>query len=112
MKKFSRKQLIEVVECMIASAIEMIGRFLPDEAEAKKPSDDFVDNVCWHLGWNLSILYAQITGDGMGEYDALHCCDKFDDVLHRLVDKSWEDGGKKIRERQARKGSSGYQIRD
>lgn len=112
MKKFSRKQLVKVVECMIDSEIAMIGRFLPDEAEAQKPSDEFVENVCWHLGWNLSILYAQITGDGMGEYDALHCCDKFDEVLHRLVEKSWEDGGKKIRERQARKGSSGYRIRD
>lgn len=87
--KFGKEQLILVVNCMIGSFVSMITSSFPampetdpTEEEIKlwntfkkqeSPSDPptFLSNALWHLGWNLSILYAQVTDDGMGESDAL-----------------------------------------
>ena len=67
-KRFSRKQLLFIVEVMITSAVDTF-----EGTIKQSPSDQPTDEVPWlqELGWNLSILYAQLTGDGMAGQDAL-----------------------------------------
>jgi hypothetical protein len=50
-------------------------------------------------GQALSIFYAQLTGDGLGSYDALTCAGYFHDACQRMVEFSWADGGTAIKEK-------------
>ena len=62
-------------------------------------------------GEALSILYAQLTGDGMGCYDALCVADHFDEAVGNMMAAAWKDKGEAvkaaIRQRHGR-----YQIKD
>ena len=67
-QKLTREQLIFIADVMIASAI--------DSVDACNMSSDkreifcaMIEGVKEKLGFDLSILFAQITGDGIG------CCD-------------------------------------
>jgi hypothetical protein len=83
MTKFTKKQLNLVVEVMILAFIDTIQEKIDgikDDAFHYKRSISLEqrswvisckDEALEYLGWNLSILYAQITDDGMGTYDAV-----------------------------------------
>jgi len=82
--KFKRAQLIFVVDVMITSAIDAVDAFLPYNKSShdipKIIFDGMVNGIKEKLGFDLSIFYAQITGDGIG------CCDvmemtKMEDAL-------------------------------
>ncbi len=88
--RFDREQLVLVTEVMLTSALEVISSRLPHNTD-KPESSGFVDQACWQAGWNLSILYAQVTGDGMGEADALFCAGQFQEACKRLVDWAWRN---------------------
>ena len=66
-RKFTRDQLLFIVEVMISSAVDTF------EGQLRQHSTDKKTKVVpWlqELGWNLSILYAQLNDDGMGTGDA------------------------------------------
>ena len=68
--KFTKAQLIFVVDVMITSAIDAIDASLPYKRDIPKNIfDGMVNGIKEKLGFDLSIFYAQITGDGIG------CCD-------------------------------------
>lgn len=85
MKKFSREQLVFIVATMLGSIPNMALDIFPSklkngkrdrtwEEQRKEVTVDpveFVKTHLSHLGWNLSVLYAQITNDGMGVCDAI-----------------------------------------
>lgn len=79
--KFTRAQLLFVVDVMITSAIDAIDASLPfKEAISKEIFYGMVNGIKEKLGFDLSIFYAKITEDGLG------CCDvmemtKMEDVL-------------------------------
>jgi hypothetical protein len=107
MKRFTRKQLIFVVETMLDAALDTVACTLPDNFLNNEPQPPMP--VFEHqLGMALSIFYAQVTGDGMGSGDALVVADNFDDQLARLYEQAWLDGGKKIRQRIKNKHDKGH----
>lgn len=111
-RPFDREQLAFVAEVMLTSVLEMISSQLPHEADAEPPeSRHFVDQACWQAGWNLSILFAQLTGEGMGEGDALVCAGEFNEACRRLVAYAWRGDGRHVRERQADLGQP-HNIKD
>jgi hypothetical protein len=67
---FTKAQLIFVVEVMIASAMDAweASRSF-DNCPTKKQYKSIVCGIKEKLGFDLSILYAQLTGKGIG------CCD-------------------------------------
>ena len=71
--KFTKAQLIFVVDVMITSAIDAVDASFPCNKSShdipKIIFDGIVNGVIEKLGFDLSIFYAQITGDGIG------CCD-------------------------------------
>jgi hypothetical protein len=84
--KFTRDQLIFIVEVMITSAIGAVDASRPDVSDM--PQNIFnamIQGILEKIGFDLSILYAQITGDGIG------CCDvremtRIDDIIEYFAD--------------------------
>jgi hypothetical protein len=60
----------------------------------------------------LAVLYAQLTGDGLGIYDALHCANKFDEAVSEWVSTCWADQGHAVHSRIESLGSGGWQVGD
>jgi hypothetical protein len=67
----------------------------------KEKIDSWVNSAIETAGWNLSILFAQLTGDGMGVGDALNTLVEyrkgFNDVVEKFV-------GSRVKRRKYRKG--------
>jgi len=88
--KFTRAQLIFVVDVMITSAIDAVDASLPyNKSIPKIIFVGMVNGIKEKLGFDLSIFYAQITGDGIG------CCDvmemtKMEDILGDFARKRIE----------------------
>lgn len=76
-KMFDREQLVFMVEVIMASAFDNVESVLPpnvtpEEYLQKEGSiSTWINSAVESAGWNLSILYAQLTGDGMGVGDAV-----------------------------------------
>lgn len=85
-RMFTKKQIEFVVEVMIASTINVVTSNIPlrwmdglkdreweneKKGQWRRDTGELINGTVQTLGWNLSILYAQITGDGMGVADAL-----------------------------------------
>lgn len=85
--KFTREQLVFVADVMLSSAIDVVTSHLPGRYIEGPPGPEWDQEVNSYggaesifdtfeqalvsLGWNLSILYAQLTGDGIGTSDVL-----------------------------------------
>ena len=81
--KFKRAQLIFVVDVMITSAIDAIDSSLPFKGYISRNNfDGIVNGIKEKLGFDLSIFYAQITGDGIG------CCDVME--MTKMEDALWD----------------------
>lgn len=81
--KPSKESLPFIVSTMIHSCVSMIDSIMDDvkmKSIDKAESNNLIRIALESLGWNLSILYAQLTGDGMGVCDALEICDLFEKV--------------------------------
>lgn len=63
-------------------------------------------------GMALAVLYAQLTDDGLGIYDALYCAGNFDKACEKLVYKCWYDGGKAVYKSMKKHDGKSYQIKD
>lgn len=89
-RKFQKNQLQFVVEVMISSTIEFLINTIParymdgsHDDQWKTALEDKQKNInipeaIWSstctLGCSLSIFYAKVTNEGMGEADALEIC--------------------------------------
>lgn len=129
-QRFTREQAIFVVECALIGALDGIESSLPAciTWADRKDQANAVDNDPLKLtaydrgalectGMMLGVFYAQLTGDGLGIYDALYCTKvddlNFNDALERLVREAWKDEGKRIEARQkeiANSRGGGYTI--
>ena len=84
--KFTREQLIFIVEVMINSAIGAVDCNRPDVMDIpQNVFNTLIQGILEKIGFDLSILYAQLTGDGIG------CCDvremtRIDDVIEYFAD--------------------------
>lgn len=81
--KFTRAQLIFVVDVMITSAVESIDSFPLMSTNKFK---EMVNGVKEKLGFDLSILYAKITEDGLGCCDVMEMTD-MESVLADFIDE-------------------------
>lgn len=105
MKKFTRKQLVFITQNMIDSAISIISTSIPGrwiDKESKTcwiktndlPKIEQRENICnqaiIHLGWNLSILFAQLYNDGISEMEVLQVAGLLD-PLEEWAEK-WAKG--------------------
>jgi len=82
MQKFTQKQIEFVINVMIAAAVDTVECSLPQSKDDqphfdKKHVDTLVENVLHKLTWDLSIFYAQVTGDSMG-------CDEAGEIFYKL----------------------------
>jgi hypothetical protein len=101
-KRFDKAQLEFIVEVMITSCIDTVESWLPmSPAEVKDfqfttQRIDFNQHVATameQLGWNLSILYAQVSDDGMGVGDSLEIVKlekPLNDMIADRINKNWK----------------------
>jgi len=119
-EKYSRQQLLFVVEVILESALDRIESGMPtngikwEDRECLlnkidcNPADfgPYDRGVMEAAGMALSVLFAQLTDDAMGIWDALHTADKFDEAVRNWVIETWKDKGEvvfaRIKERDGR----------
>jgi hypothetical protein len=103
-KPFDREQLIFVVDAALIGALDRIESALPDVItwEDRNSNDDPLD-LTWYecggldaAGMTIAVLYAQLTGDGLGIGDALACAGDFQEACRQLVKTAWKDKGKQF----------------
>jgi hypothetical protein len=80
--KFDKDQLSFVVEVMLTACVDAVESSLPqtpydvhNSRHNKETSLSILSTSLYNLGLNLSILYANITDDGMSVEDALDIVD-------------------------------------
>jgi hypothetical protein len=112
-------QLAFVAECILLGALDMIQGGLPtciDWTDRQEWANRAVEEplelspyergTLEAAGEALSILYAQLTGDGISCYEALeHLADGFDGAVERMMCQSWRSGaGRRAGHRPATSG--------
>lgn len=123
---FQRKQLVFAVEAILVSALDRVESGMPTSGITWQDRLDYANKIdsdpktlsaydrgaleC--AGMFLGVLYAQLTGDGLGIYDALHCADRFDEAVREWVEKTWADEGKAVEARITQRGQGGWQVGD
>jgi hypothetical protein len=125
--KFTQQQLVFIVEAALVSCVDGIESGMPTSigsVEERKNLDPHRKGESIHMlnmyelgtlettGMFLSVLYAQLTDDGMGSYDALVCADDFHLAAEAWVNKAWKDEGKRVFKKLKSLGTSGFQIKD
>lgn len=89
LKTIDRQALSQVVDVMVVSSLYVIESRFPQHGESE--DENRIDvAVCYateQLGWNLSILFAQITGDGIGVSDIISILD-LDDFVNSWIKKT------------------------
>lgn len=90
--KFSKDQLIFVVDCIFAAAFDRIDSYLPHHSS---DVEDFKENEREHRGYFdgcmsvplgvLPFLYCGLTGDGMGIGD-FRQADQFEDMVREFIE--------------------------
>ena len=124
--KFTREQLIFIVEAALVAAVDRIESGMPTSGLTWEERLEYVNGVDRHAGsltaydrgalesagMTIAILYAQCTDDGIGIGDALATAGKFCKAVKEWVEKTWEDEGKHVHEQIKRLGNGGWQIKD
>ena len=101
-KKFDRKQLVFIVDVILSAAVDRIDSVLPDSIsheeykENEREIESWINSAIEIAGMGMAILYAQLTGDGLGIGDALDII-QFDIVIrdfkaHRTNSEYSKDG--------------------
>jgi len=84
--RFSKEQLIFIVEVMITSAIDAVDSSRPENIDMPKSvSNTMFSGILEKLGFDLSIFYAKITNDGIGCSDVLEMT-RMEDILEKFAD--------------------------
>jgi len=96
MAKYTQEQLIQICDIIILGGIENIRFAFPEQnnchiAQAKDRLLQVISDSINVIGWNLSILYARITEDGMGIGDALDVSG-IDDAIEAWANKFVYEG--------------------
>ena len=95
-KKFTKSQLVFIVEAILCSAFDSVDGQLPpcvSKEEYEKNKDgigSYFDGIREQVGMSLSVLYAQLTGDGMASCDALSIIN-YDKELDLFIAKRLQD---------------------
>lgn len=105
--RFDREQLIFVAETALIGALDRIESCLPNTSswEWRKTHSrprlliPYERAALEAAGMSLSVLYAQLTDDGLGIYDALQCADQFEKKCEKLVSEAWKYHGRAITNR-------------
>jgi hypothetical protein len=123
-QKFDRRQLIFLVEATLVSALDRIESCQPTsnitwadrlnmvngvDADAQR-LNAYERGALETAGMMLGVLYAQLTDDGLGIYDALVCADNFQDAVEQWVERVWQDEGKTVMQRIHDLPKGGWQI--
>lgn len=122
--KFTREQLRFFAEVILISAVDRIESGMPTSGIAWADRLQYVNGIdtdaksltAWDrcaletTGMSLAVLYAQLTGDGLGIYDALACAGRFDKAVTDWVELTWKDQGVVVTERIKSLGNGGWQI--
>ena len=108
--KFTREQLVFMAECVLVGALDMIESCLPTSINwnDRKELLNLINKEPFALGpyergaletagEALSILYAQLTDDGMGCYDALVVAGNFDQQVEAMVRNAWANEGNDVK---------------
>jgi hypothetical protein len=108
--KFAREQIVFVAETVLVGALDMIESGLPTSIDWQDRTEQLnkIDRDPLSLGpydcgaleaagEALSIFYAQLTGDGLGCYDALHCAGEFHKQVEAMVRNAWFNEGKEVK---------------
>jgi hypothetical protein len=101
---FDREQLVFFAETILLSALDLLESGLPtsisweEREERADTGRSYELGIIEQAGMSLSVLYAQLTGDGIGVYDALACAADFDEAINDCFSKSWEDCGEKVKQ--------------
>ena len=123
-KRFEREQLVFFVEIILISALDRIESGMPTSGITWKDRLDYVNGIDTNAksltardrsaletaGMALGVLYAQLTDDGLGIWDALVCADHFEKAVQDWVEQTWADEGKTVYKRMQTLGSGGWQI--
>ena len=119
---FTREQIAFAAECILVGALDMIESGLPSNIEWTEREGVTMGTASTTLaayergaleaaGEALSILYAQLSGDGMGCYDALYEADHFDDAVEKMMAAAWQDKGKAVKA-AIKQRQGGYQLKE
>lgn len=99
---WTKDQLVFMVEAVLVGVIDRL--WLPDDdIEGEREESDLLayeKGALEAAGMTLGVMYAKITNDGLGIYDALSAAGGFDAACERLVARSWSDNGRRIHDRQ------------
>lgn len=123
-QRFTRDQLVFVVEATLTSAIDRIESNMPTSGMTWKDRQSYVPNLDTHpgrlsgyeqgalecAGMAIAVLYAQLTDDGIGIGDAIHCAGKFDEAVNAWVATTWQNQGQAVFARMKELGQGGWQI--
>ena len=105
-RRFTQEQVTFMAECLLLGALDMIECGLPtsitweerNTGKHPKALTGYEQGALESVGEALSILFAQLTRDGMGCYDALVCAGNFDDAVETMMREAWKDQGKSYNE--------------
>lgn len=110
-RKFSRKQLVFAVETMLVAVRDTIEQGLLHSVTMRERENRTGVKACaavteaehlvvQNLGLQLGIFAAQITGEGLGEPEALQAAGRFDELMTRLILKGVANQGEPINRRK------------
>ena len=122
-KPFDRKQLLVCVEAILTAVLGRVESGQPTSISWQERCEDTSPaNPTWLTGWDrtavetagaaLAALYARLTGDGLGIYDALHCASHFDKAVEAWVSTAWGDEGEAVFARMEQLGPGGWPVKD
>jgi hypothetical protein len=125
-QKFTREQLVFVAEAILAAAVDRIEGGMPTsdvtweerlkvvggDAEAAGRLTSYDQGVLETTGMALAVLYAQLTGDGLGIGDALGEADRFEQAVENWVHTAWRDKGEAVAARIERFHGTTWNIAD
>lgn len=111
-RKFDREQLIFVCEAIMAGVMDQIDGGLPPcikwqdrisfaTSESREATDllAYEAGVLEGAGMSLSIIYTQLTNEGLAAQDALAEAGHFDDAVRNFVADCWKNQGKDVMKR-------------
>ena len=123
---FSRAQLLFAVEAILVAARDRVESGLPTSGVTWQDRLGYANAVdadpktltaydrgaleC--AGMFLGVLYAQLTGDGLGISDALVCADHFDEAVQKWVATACGDEGEAVTARMKGMPRGGWQFQD
>lgn len=119
-EKFTREQLVFVVEAILAAVLDRIESGMPTSGvtweERLRHVGGNIDATCECqayergalecAGMALGVLYAQLNDDGLGIIDALNAANNFDGAVDGWVHDAWVDGGDAVARRYRRPSTS------